>query len=150
MVNLAFANSLDLELVQQKTVVTMDEAMADYKCPPLGIPIDEIPLEHYRIQVWFRRQAEHGLDRMRIRGFVYWDPDDIHVYGPFPSRMLHDNVRDLKAFAVDEQAAANLVHQPGEDRSFKDYWLVANFIKRGVPMNEEALQSAPLPQELLA
>lgn len=151
MVNLIIAPSLDRELVQQRTVVTMDGLMADFKAPPFGIAIDDIPQENRRIQIWFRAQAQHALDRMAVRGYEYWDHDDIHVYGPYPSRLLHENIRSLKDFNLDVQGAADLVRQPPKGiEAFADYWLVANFVKQPVPMDEEALGHAELPKELMA
>jgi hypothetical protein len=149
-VSLIFKPSLDRELVQQRTVVTMDAAMADYAAPPLGIPIDDIPLENYRIQVWFRHQAHEALGRMAIRGYAFWDQDDIHVYGPWPSRMLHDALVAPGDLDTAPENVVEMVHSPSVDGAFVDYWLVANFVKKPVPMDEEALGHAPLPEELLA
>ena len=93
MVALIIAPSPDRELVQQRVVVTCDGEMATFHSPteptsrlPLGTPVDDIPLEHVRIQVWLRAQAQKAIDRMRVRGYEYWDNDDIHVYGPIDKR----------------------------------------------------------------
>ncbi len=150
MVSIVIAPSPDRELVQQRTVVTMDAEMAKFKAPPLGIPIDDIPLEHYRIQVWFRQQADKTIARMAIRGYEYWDLDDIHVYGPWPSRMLHDALITTRDLNRPPEEVVKMVHSPSTDGAFVDYWLIANFVKTPVHMDEEALKHAPPPQELLA
>ncbi len=154
MVNLVLAPSLERELVQRKAIVTVDGAMAIYKAPPLGIRLNDIPLPHYRFQMVMRDFAYQTIERMKIRGYEYWDPDDIHLYGPYPSRMLHEHILSSKDFLVDELGAANLVRSPAKSvEAMADYWLVANYVKRveyDEIMDEEALEHAELPEELRA
>jgi hypothetical protein len=157
-VNLIFAPSLDRELVQQRVVVTCEGPMATFHTPkdpgsglPTGIPIDDIPLKHFRLQVWLRTQAAKAIDRLAIRGYDYWDKDDIHVYGPYPSKLLHDRLLTPQDLNLPPEVVSGFVRDRSDDTAaFADYLIVANFVKKPVFMDEEALQHAPLPKELLA
>ncbi len=158
MVALIISPAPDRELVQQRVVVTCDGEMATFHSPtdpisklPLGAPVDDIPLEHFRIQVWLRKQAQRAIDRMRVRGYDYWDNDDIHVYGPYPSKLLHDRLLTTQDLSMAPNIVASFVQDRANDSAaFADYLLVANFVKTPVHMDEEALSHAPLPKELLA
>ncbi len=154
MPNLIIAPSLERELVQRKAIVTVDGAMARFKAHPFGTPLDDIPLPFYRLQMVLRDFANQTIERMQIRGYDYWDPDDIHVYGPYPSRMLHEYLCSLKDANTDELGAAGLVHSPPKGiEAFADYWLVANYVKRlenDEIMDEEAREVPDRSEELYA
>lgn len=158
MVHLDFAPRLDPELVQQRVVVTCEGARATFHTPkdprsglPVGIPIDKIPLGHFRLQKWLRTQAERAISRLAIQGYTYRDQDDVHVYGPYPSKLLHDRLLTPQDLSLPPDIVAGFVRDRANDsKAFADYLIVANFVKLPVHMDKEALEHAPLPKELIA
>ena len=128
--------SIDKDIEQLCTVITMDGEAATFKTPMrdggrLGTSLRDIPLEHRAFQIQVTAMANTMLRRLAIRGYEYVDAHDIHIYGPFPSKMLHDRLLDpAVAFADARLAAAAVQNRPADSTGLVDYKLVADFVLR--------------------
>ena len=129
---LQIAPNLDLLKVQKRAIITMPTWYATLEAH-MGLPVTAIPLQHRDLQRSLQESGEKFIERMRIRGFTYIDLDDMHVYGPHESKMLHESMVPMDTAHLPPEEVRNLVqdkqYQVGE---FVDYLLVANFLRQEV------------------
>ena len=117
-------------VTQERAIATLPARIATLHCPD-GIRMNDIPLEHRQCQLYLIEGAKAWIAKMKPRGFEYEDFYDVHVYGPFPSYELGENMKDVTEYNVDPRTAASMVKKsPTAIEEFADYRIVANFTAR--------------------
>lgn len=135
--------SLGLSKVQRRAVVTFPTEMCTLRCDPVhGMRLKQIPLEHRRLQIVLSQAFDKVTERMRIRGYELVWADDVHVYGPWPSRLFHERLIQPDEITAPEQARS-LVHRVDTTpQEFMDYLLVANWLHKDVVTEVPVLSEA--------
>ena len=128
MTELLVRPSLDRVRVVKHGVVTFPGDMATLQAPR-GMRVNDIPLAHRGLQIELQSVAKLFIQRQEVRGLIFIDHEDIHVYGPFPSYDLRDAMIDIDTLNVPPEQAAGLVKDRATDcKAFADYVLVAAFM----------------------
>ena len=99
-----------------------------------GTRIQDIPLTHRALQVALYEAGKAFIRNQAKRGNVYYDKENIHVYGPFPSYGFNENLLSLDDPALKDGGDPALMAQMAKPRAQKieawaDYLLVAKFIQ---------------------
>lgn len=119
--------------VQRRTVVTFPTEMATLQCHPVeGRRLNAIPMEHRQIELALKDAFNQTVNRMRIRGYELAWEDDVHVYGPWPSRLFHERLITPDEIHTPEQARDHVWKAETSPQEYADYLLVANWIHRDV------------------
>ena len=81
-----------------------------------------------RLSLLLREAAGQFVAVKGKEGATYYSPDDIHVYGPYPSRERLQMMLAAEEMAATSAARSALVLETAEDKSaWSHYLLVANF-----------------------
>ena len=128
MTELLVKPSLDRVRVVKHGVVTFPGDMATLQAPR-GIRINDIPLRHRGLQIELQQVGKLFVQRQEVRGLIFIDHEDMHVYGPFPSYDLRDAMIDIDTLNVPPAQMAGLVKERATDcKAFADCVLVAAFM----------------------
>jgi hypothetical protein len=128
MTELLVRPSLDRVRVVKHGIVTFPGDMATLQAPR-GIRINDIPLGQRGLQIELQRVGKLFVQRQEVRGLIFIDHEDMHVYGPFPSYEFHDAMIDHDTLNIPPEQMASFVRDRATDCSaFADYVLVAAFM----------------------
>ena len=129
---LQVARTFDRERVVKHGVVTVPGEWATLDCR-WGMRVNTIPLRHRALQRELLEVGKLFIQRQGKRGLQYLDHEDIHVYGPFPSKEYHEALLTPDQLNVSPKEAAALVKDRAtEIGAYADYVLVAAFLAKPI------------------
>jgi len=104
-----------------------------YRCN--GTRIRDIPLAYRSLQIALEEAGKAFIRKQAVRGNHYYDREDIHVYGPFPSYGFNDQLLSFDDPALKEGGDPRLAAAMAKPReqtigAWADYLLVAKFIQQ--------------------
>jgi len=124
--------TLEPVLVMKRGIISVpgDKDML-YQCN--GTRIRDIPLAYRSLQIALYEAGKAFVRQQAARGNQYYDREDIHVYGPYPSYGFNDHVLSVDDPALREGADPRLASALVQTRAqtieaWADYLLVAKFI----------------------
>ncbi len=119
-------------LVEKRGIISVpgDKEML-YNCN--GTRIRDIPLAYRSLQKALHEAGKAFIQKQATRGNHYYDREDIHVYGPYPSYGFNDHLLSVDDPAFKANADARLAAQTVQQRAttieaWADYLLVAKFV----------------------
>lgn len=100
-----------------------------------GMRIRDIPLSYRALQIALETAGNAFIQKQATRGNRYYDREDIHVYGPFPSYGFNETLLSFDDPALKEGGDPRLAAQMAMPRAKTteagaDYLLVAKFIQQ--------------------
>lgn len=114
-----------MSLVQDRAIITVPGEIGQEECRAKRLRYLETP-HLYRI---LHEAARRWIELRAKEGQQYYDRDDIHVYGPFPSRERLEAYLTTEEMRVTSEQRSALVLEKAESPSaFSLYLLVANFM----------------------
>lgn len=126
------AQAFNREKVIKHGVITVPGDMATLDCRG-GVRINSISLRHRALQLELLEVGKLFIQRQEARGLEYVDREDIHVYGPFPSKEFHEALLTPEQLNCSPKEAAALVKDRAtEIGAFADYVLVAAFLAKPI------------------
>jgi len=124
--------SIEPVLVEKRGIISVpgDKEML-YKCN--GTRIRDIPLAYRPLQIALHEAGKAFIRKQATRGNHYYDKEDIHVYGPFPSYGFNDHLLSFDDPALRAGGDPRLAAQMARPRArtieaWADYLLVAKFV----------------------
>lgn len=128
------APSLDPVLVEKRGIISVP-GNKEYLLRCNGTRIRDIPLSHRSLQNALYEAGKAFIRKQAARGNHYYDREDIHVYGPFPSYGFNDHLLSLDDPALKEGGDPHLAAAMARPRQQKigawaDYLLVAKFMQK--------------------
>jgi len=133
-------------LVMKRGIISVpgDKEML-YKCN--GTRIRDIPLAYRPLQIALYEAGKAFIRLQATRGNDYYDREDIHVYGPFPSYGFNDHLLSVDDPALkaggDPHLAAQAVNKRAQTiGAWADYLLVAKFVVQPQRVEYEAKEES--------
>ena len=152
MTSLILPRSLGKVREQIRTTITMEGDAATFQTPRgprgpsgdtsrLGVRLRDIPQAHRLFQLQVTNLANDMIQRQAVRGNRYLDEHDIHLYGPFPSKMLHNRLLSGSGVVSAREAAGMAHDRPRDNAHMVDYQRVAMYERDEVPGEALELQT---------
>lgn len=134
MPNIIIAHSLEKVIVELRGIMSMERA----EIGGIGYGVrtlDDFPWQTPGLREKLRISGQMFIEHQAKRGYEYVDAENIHFYGPYPSRQLKERMLDVDSMKVNQREAATLVRDRSNDpNDIVDFLLVAHFLAMPKPV----------------
>ena len=113
---------------QLRAVITIPSENAREKCSPKRLA----EVTDFALSKVFTATCEQWITNVRKQGYDYRAQDDVHVYGPYPSRNRLAPIMDVEMLLSDDWTPF-AVEKDESPSAFSMYMLVANFNEKVEP-----------------
>lgn len=112
-------------LVQQVCIISLPRPASTLEpCWPKRIP----EIDDARLQKTLSMAATHWLEVRAAEQQAFYAEHDLHVYGPFPTRLMLDIYLSSEHMQVTEEERRGLVRDEDPEEAFSHYLFCADFV----------------------